>query len=112
MFGMGYAELILLGIVAIMLFGKRLPEVARSLGGSYRELRKGLSDIQSSFDVDRTDYSSANSRLPDYRNEYDDVDEPTGAAFQPPSDDDSVDSSELNESSETSETSETSSSKD
>ena len=87
MFGMGYLELVLLGIVAVMLFGSRLPEVARNLGGSYRELRKGLSDIQSSFDIDKNDFDTSNSRLPDYRNEVDDVDEPTGDAFQPPTDD-------------------------
>ena len=46
--GIGYAEIILIGIVAVVLFGSRLPEVARSVGQSYTQFRKGLNDIQSS----------------------------------------------------------------
>ena len=52
MFGsVGYPELILFGVVAILLFGKRLPEVARSLGGTYRDFRKSLNEIKTSFSV-------------------------------------------------------------
>ena len=50
MFGMGFQELILVGVVAVLLFGKRLPEVARTLGTSYRDFRKSLADIQSQID--------------------------------------------------------------
>ena len=46
--GIGYAEIILIGIVAVVLFGSRLPEGARSVGQSYTQFRKGLNDIQSS----------------------------------------------------------------
>jgi len=46
--GIGYLELILIAGVAVMLFGSRLPEVARSVGQSYTQFRKGLNDIQSS----------------------------------------------------------------
>lgn len=46
--GIGYAEVILIAMVAVMLFGSRLPEVARSVGQSYTQFRKGLNDIQSS----------------------------------------------------------------
>lgn len=56
MFGLSPAELMVVGVVAILLFGSKLPEVARSLGGSYRELRKGLSEFQEHMrvaDLDR-----------------------------------------------------------
>ncbi len=87
MFGsIGYPELILLGIVAILLFGQRLPEVARSLGGSYREFRKSLNELQRNFEVDADDMSPNTSRLPEYQNDFDDVDEPSGQAFEPPAD--------------------------
>lgn len=49
MFNLGPTELIFFGIIALMLFGKKLPEVARNLGGSYRELRKSLTDFQREF---------------------------------------------------------------
>ena len=58
MFGLGIQELIIVGIVAVVLFGKRLPEVARSMGASYQEFRKGLSDIQSQMDLTSTIYNT------------------------------------------------------
>jgi sec-independent protein translocase protein TatA len=56
MFGsIGYQELVVVGVVAILLFGKRLPDVARSWGNSYRDLRRSLNDIKSSFSMDSYD---------------------------------------------------------
>jgi sec-independent protein translocase protein TatA len=42
-------EMIVLGIVGLLLFGKRLPEVARSLGKGMREFKDGMSGIQGEF---------------------------------------------------------------
>ena len=47
--GIGYAELMLIALIAVMLFGSRLPEVARSVGQSYTQFRNGLNDIQTSI---------------------------------------------------------------
>ena len=50
-------HLLLIGIVAILLFGNRLPEVARSLGRSVNEFKRGLKDVKDNFDeaVERDD---------------------------------------------------------
>jgi TatA/E family protein of Tat protein translocase len=42
MFGLSASHLMLFAIVALLLFGKRLPGTMRSLGESLREFRNGL----------------------------------------------------------------------
>lgn len=46
----GPFELLIIGVVALLLFGKRLPDVARSLGSSLSEFKKGLRTIESEID--------------------------------------------------------------
>ncbi len=53
--GMGPGELALIGILAVLLFGKRLPLVARSWGQSYQQFRAGLGELQSEFNRVRRD---------------------------------------------------------
>lgn len=44
MFGLGPTELIVIGVIAMLLFGSRLPALARSVGKSVTEFKKGLHD--------------------------------------------------------------------
>ncbi len=44
-FGSGIHWLIIL-FVALLLFGKRLPEIMKGLGGSIREFKKGMDDTK------------------------------------------------------------------
>lgn len=39
-------HLLVIGFIAILLFGKRLPEIARSLGKSMVEFKKGLKGLE------------------------------------------------------------------
>jgi sec-independent protein translocase protein TatA len=81
MFGLGPMELLIVGVIAVLLFGKRLPEVGRSLGKGLVEFKKGLNDIKS--EVDSATYSQPTSHVAD-RYHADDHDEPTAPKFEPP----------------------------
>lgn len=48
---LGVPEMIVIGIIALLLFGKRLPEVARSLGKGVVEFKKGLRGIDEEVDA-------------------------------------------------------------
>lgn len=91
MFGLSFPELAIVALVAVLLFGKNLPSVMKSFGKSYRDLRKGMSDLQSQFDITKEFYdsspSSSGSRSTSSRrtyDDYDDRDEVTAPKFEPP----------------------------
>lgn len=42
----GPMEMLVLGVIAVLLFGKRLPEVGRQLGRGLVEFRKGVQGFQ------------------------------------------------------------------
>lgn len=42
----GWTEMIVLLVIALLLFGRRLPEVGRSLGKGIVEFKRGLNDIK------------------------------------------------------------------
>ncbi len=47
MFGLGYQELLLIMVIVLILFGaNRLPELARSLGSSIKEFKKGVTEVK------------------------------------------------------------------
>ena len=51
MFGLGPVEVVLIGALAVMLYGKRLPEVGRSVGQGIAEFRKQWAPIARDLDV-------------------------------------------------------------
>ena len=81
MFGLSPVEIAIVGTVAVLLFGSRLPSVARSLGKSMTEFKKGLSGIEE--DVNTASSSSRPGRVTNYP-PADDRDEATAPKFVPP----------------------------
>lgn len=58
-------EWILIALIALLIFGGRLPNVARSVGKSIVEFRKGLHDVKSEIEADDT---RDNRMLPEGQN--------------------------------------------
>lgn len=84
--------LLLLGIIAVLLFGERLPEVAQKFGKGIMELKKGVSGIQaeikgaidSSINSSTTNSSVSSYHESSYYSAPDTPEEATAPKFEPP----------------------------
>jgi sec-independent protein translocase protein TatA len=68
--------MVIIGIVAILLFGKRLPDVGRSLGKGIMEFKKGVSGVQD--EIERASSRPSRSYVADER------EEASAPRFEPP----------------------------
>lgn len=90
MFGLSFPELAIVALVAVLLFGKNLPSVMKSFGKNYRQLRQGMSDLQSQFDISKEFYDTTPTTSTRSRSarrtydDYDDRDEISAPKFEPP----------------------------
>lgn len=83
-FGMpGGYEMVIVLIIALLLFGKRLPEVARSLGKGITEFKKGVSGIED--EVNQASYSHSQTETPRPKPEEERSEEFTAPKFEVPS---------------------------
>jgi sec-independent protein translocase protein TatA len=48
--GIGTTELILIGVLGVLIFGNKLPDVGRSLGKGIVEFKKGVKGVQDDID--------------------------------------------------------------
>jgi sec-independent protein translocase protein TatA len=51
----GQWELVVILVIALLVFGKRLPDIARSVGKSLSSFKKGLKDVEDDIDTDVPD---------------------------------------------------------
>jgi sec-independent protein translocase protein TatA len=69
MFNLGPMEMIIVMGIAVLLFGKRLPEVGRSLGKGIVEFKKGLNGVADDIDISGTGGHSSSSHGSSWRSE-------------------------------------------
>jgi len=90
MFGIGQFELMILFGIALLLFGSRLPQVARSMGKSLSEFKQGMQGVQDEFNsamdqgknATTIDYSDPSYDDSVYEDESDQ--QPAAPKFEPP----------------------------
>ena len=58
-FAFGPLEIGVVGVVAVLLFGNRLPKIARGLGGSLVEFKKGLREGTGEVEEARDEFVKA-----------------------------------------------------
>jgi len=58
---LGTTETIVIGVILLLLFGRRLPEVGRSLGQGIVEFKKGLKDVTDDIKQESADSSKSSS---------------------------------------------------
>ena len=89
MFGLSPFEMMVIGVIAVVLFGGSLPDVARKAGGMYREFRTKLNEVQREFRA--AEYEATRAMNPyesskvDEEDEDDASTEPAAPKFTPPS---------------------------
>ena len=53
MFGLGFQEIIVILIIALLVIGPRkLPDLAKSLGKAFREFKNATEDLKQNFDLE------------------------------------------------------------
>jgi len=79
-FSPGPMELMIILGIGVLLFGKRLPEVGRSLGKGIVEFKKGVRGIEDELES----ATSSSSHVSTPRDDVDDHDTATAPKFEPP----------------------------
>ncbi len=80
---MSPTAMIIVGVIAVLVFGKRLPEMARSVGKGLAEFQRAVQGIQNEITSAATTENYAAPRTV-YHEEGEDHEEATAPKFEPP----------------------------
>jgi len=80
MFGLGPVEMMIIGVLAVLLFGNKLPEVAKNMGKSFSDFKKGMHGIEEEVNTS-TRNTAATSRV---ARSIEDREEVSTPKFEPP----------------------------
>ncbi len=75
----GAGEMLLFGIIAVILFGSRLPEVARSAGKTFVDFKKGMGGFTNELSNITSEVTSAAQQLTKTEDDL-----PASPSFTPP----------------------------
>lgn len=83
---LGSFEIVVILLLALLLYGKRLPEITRAVGKGYRSFRKQMDEIKSDFTKatdftdSKTDTKTPDNKVSDKELPYDKADDSTHLA--------------------------------
>jgi sec-independent protein translocase protein TatA len=80
---LGPSELVLVAIVAVLLYGERLPEVARNFGKNFVEFKKSIQGIREEFEAAAHDVGTKMTASEPSKQAAD-AEEATAPKFEPP----------------------------
>jgi sec-independent protein translocase protein TatA len=63
-FGLGLPEMMLLAVLGVLLFGRKLPEISKYLGKSIIEFKKGMRGLEDNLDESASAYPQASHPAP------------------------------------------------
>ena len=52
MFGLGFQEMMVLLLLGVLLFGRKLPDIGRSIGKTVVEFKKGMKGVEDELSTD------------------------------------------------------------
>lgn len=92
--GIGSQEMIIFLVIAVLLFGSKLPDVMRNVGKAYSQFRRSLTDFQFSVEdtapssPSKSSYSSSSTSSSSVDDEDDEPTRSSAPRFQAPASDD------------------------
>ncbi len=81
-FSPGPMEMLIIGVIAVLLFGNRLPSVMRSLGRGFVEFKRGLSGIED--EIEQAVHNTPSSPASNYSAADEPSQEASAPKFEPP----------------------------